>query len=102
MAKILIEDREENTRVPFLRGILIRSLQDAGLAFKDAYEHEKFISGKINDLTTISMHLTVSRLPRRGRVSPTHGATHCIASHRIQIGPLQSLSASGMDHRERT
>ena len=30
MAKILIEDREENTRGPFLRGILIRSLQDAG------------------------------------------------------------------------
>lgn len=60
------------------------------------------VHGVFNDLTTISMHLTVSRLPRRGRVSPTHGATHCIASHRIQIGPLQSLSASGMDHRERT
>ena len=29
MAKILVEDQEDNTRVPFLRGILIRSLQDA-------------------------------------------------------------------------
>jgi 2-phosphoglycerate kinase len=38
MAKILVEDREENTRVPFLRGILIRSLQDAGLPFDAAYE----------------------------------------------------------------
>ena len=38
MAKILIEDREENTRVPFLRGILIRSLQDAGVPFDAAYE----------------------------------------------------------------
>ena len=38
MAKILVEDQEENTRVPFLRGILIRSLQDSGLSFDAAYE----------------------------------------------------------------
>ena len=38
MAKIIVEDREEHTRVPFLRGILIRSLQDAGLPFDTAYE----------------------------------------------------------------
>ena len=30
VAKILVEDLEDQTRVPFLRGILIRSLQDAG------------------------------------------------------------------------
>jgi 2-phosphoglycerate kinase len=38
MAKILVEDRDDDTRVPFLRGILIRSLQDAGLAFDAAYD----------------------------------------------------------------
>ena len=38
MAKILVEDREENTKVPFLRGILIRSLQDAGLSFMEALQ----------------------------------------------------------------
>ena len=37
MSKILVEDREENTRVPFLRGILIRSLQNSGLSFDAAY-----------------------------------------------------------------
>ena len=38
MAKIFVEDQEDNTHVPFLRGILIRSLQDAGLSFDSAYE----------------------------------------------------------------
>ena len=38
MAKILVEDLEDNTRVPFLRGILIRSLQDSGLPFDAAYK----------------------------------------------------------------
>ena len=38
MAKILVEDLEDNTRVPFLRGILIRSLQDSGLSFDSAHE----------------------------------------------------------------
>ena len=37
MSKILVEDREERTRVPFLRGILIRSLQNSGLSFDAAY-----------------------------------------------------------------
>jgi 2-phosphoglycerate kinase len=38
MSKILIETPGEETQVPFLRGILIRSLQDAGINFDDALE----------------------------------------------------------------
>jgi 2-phosphoglycerate kinase len=37
MAKTLIIDPQEGTRAPFLRGILTRSLQDAGLPFDEAY-----------------------------------------------------------------
>jgi 2-phosphoglycerate kinase len=65
MAKILIEDREENTRVPFLRGILIRSLQDAGLAFKDAYELATEVRnglGDIEQLTTDELRQRVLAL----------------------------------------
>ena len=36
MAKTLVEDSEDHTRVPFLRGILIRSLQDSGIHFDQA------------------------------------------------------------------
>jgi 2-phosphoglycerate kinase len=49
MAKIFVEDREEDTRVPFLRGILIRSLQDAGLPFNDAYELATEIRNDLDD-----------------------------------------------------
>ncbi len=37
MAKVSIINAADNTRVPFLRGILTRSLSDAGLAFDEAY-----------------------------------------------------------------
>jgi 2-phosphoglycerate kinase len=56
MAKILIEDEEENTRVPFLRGILIRSLQDAGLPFKDAYDLATEIRNELGDAEHITTH----------------------------------------------
>jgi len=56
MAKIFVEDREEDTRVPFLRGILIRSLQDAGLPFNDAYELATEIRNNLDDNSLITTH----------------------------------------------
>ena len=38
MAKLIVIDSEEGTKVPFLRGILTRSLQDVGLDFEEAYD----------------------------------------------------------------
>ena len=37
MAKTLITDAENKNRIPFLRGILTRSLSEAGLSFDAAY-----------------------------------------------------------------
>lgn len=54
MAKTLIVNRFENTRVPFLRGILIRSLQEAGLGFDDAYELASKIRDDISESAEIS------------------------------------------------
>jgi 2-phosphoglycerate kinase len=54
MAKILVEDQEDNTRVPFLRGILIRSLQDTGLSFDAAYELATEIRNDLGDTQLIS------------------------------------------------
>jgi 2-phosphoglycerate kinase len=56
MAKIFVEDQEEDTRVPFLRGILIRSLQDAGLPFNDAYELATEIRNGLDDSPLITTH----------------------------------------------
>lgn len=61
MAKILVEDQEDNTRVPFLRGILIRSLQDAGLPFDAAYDLATEIRGKLDNSSLI----TTEELRRR-------------------------------------
>jgi 2-phosphoglycerate kinase len=54
MAKVIVEDREENTRVPFLRGILIRSLQNAGLPFDTAHELATEIRGALDNSLLIS------------------------------------------------
>ena len=53
MAKTLVEDREE-TQIPFLRGILIRSLQDAGLEFDDAAKIASDIRQELADIVLIS------------------------------------------------
>ena len=68
MAKILVEDRDEQTKVPFLRGILTRSLQDAGLSFEAAFDLATDVRNELNDqslVTTDDLHsLIVKRLKR--------------------------------------
>lgn len=54
MAKIIVEDRDEHTRVPFLRGILISSLQDAGLPFDTAYELATEVRADLGNTLLIS------------------------------------------------
>ena len=54
MAKVLVEDREDNTRVPFLRGILIRSLQDSGLSFDTAHGLATKIRDDLDDRSLIT------------------------------------------------
>ena len=59
MAKILVEDQEEQTRVPFLRGILIRSLQDAGMPFEEAFHIATEVRSDLGDtplVTTRDLH----------------------------------------------
>ena len=56
MAKILVEDRDEHTLVPFLRGILIHSLQDAGLPFDTAYDLATEIRHVLDDSQQITTH----------------------------------------------
>ncbi len=70
MAKTLVEDLEE-TRIPFLRGILIRSLQDAGLEFDEASHIASEIRNELADTTLISTvdlnHMVIERLTSLGK-----------------------------------
>jgi 2-phosphoglycerate kinase len=54
VAKTLVEDPEEQTRIPFLRGILIHSLQDSGLEFNQAHEIASEIRHQLADVAVIS------------------------------------------------
>ena len=58
MAKLHVVDPTDNTRVPFLRGILTRSLQDAGLPFEDAYE----VASRIRDELAAETEITSEAL----------------------------------------
>ncbi len=54
MAKTLVEDLEDKTRIPFLRGILIRSLQDSAVAFEEASQIATDIRKELADTELIS------------------------------------------------
>jgi 2-phosphoglycerate kinase len=54
VAKILVEDPDEGTQVPFLRGILTRSLQNSGLAFDQAYQVASEIRRELEDTELIT------------------------------------------------
>ena len=70
MAKTLVEDLEE-TRIPFLRGILIRSLQDAGLEFDEASHIASEIRNELSKTALISIvdlnHMVIERLTSLGK-----------------------------------
>ena len=56
MAKTLIIDTSDQTRTPFLRGILTRSLTDAGLSFETAYQLSSEIRQQISGKEELSSH----------------------------------------------
>ena len=97
MAKFLVEDRDENTKVPFLRGILISSLQDAGLPFKEAYRLASEIRADMGDATSVTTDELRSQVLTR--LKALKGET---VSFENQIpGGLRLLSARADDPEER-
>lgn len=66
MSKILVETPGEKTQVPFLRGILTRSLQDAGINFEDALKFATEIRSELEDISIITTdelrHRIISKL----------------------------------------
>jgi 2-phosphoglycerate kinase len=63
--KTIVVNEKENTRVPFLRGILTRSLLDAGLEFEDAFDLATRVRdglGEEAEVTTSMIHQNVFSL----------------------------------------
>lgn len=51
--KTIVINRTEDTRTPFLRGILIRSLLDAGLEFDEAFELATLVREELSNVASI-------------------------------------------------
>jgi len=75
VAKTLVEDLEK-TRIPFLRGILIRSLQDSGLDFEEASSIASDIRNKLANTALITTEdlsrKVIERLTSLGKKSVVH------------------------------
>jgi 2-phosphoglycerate kinase len=52
--KTFVINEKENTRIPFLRGILTRSLLDAGLQFEDAFDLATRVRDEFSSETEVS------------------------------------------------
>jgi 2-phosphoglycerate kinase len=59
--KTIVVNRKENTRVPFLRGILIRSLLETGMEFEVAFK----LAGRIRDGLSDTREIESQELRRR-------------------------------------
>jgi 2-phosphoglycerate kinase len=63
MQRLLVYDKAENSKVPFLRGILTRSLQNCGLDFERSYELASKVRdelAEIGEITTSELRIHVS------------------------------------------
>ncbi|MET0091602.1 MAG: ATP cone domain-containing protein [Candidatus Thiodiazotropha sp.] len=107
MAKTLIIDKSDKTRTPFLRGILTRSLTDAGLSFETAYqlssEIRQQIGGKEEVTTTELRNLVTKRL---GQMSQHEVAanyeSHTPSTIEIQVTGRKGATSpfSLLEHRQ--
>ena len=54
MSKLIVVNQDTNTRIPFLRGMLVKSLQEAGLEFLDAYNIASDVRDDLDDTDEVS------------------------------------------------
>ena len=54
MAKTVVLNTTDNTRVPFLRGIVTHSIQNAGVPFDQAYKLASDVRRELDDTEEIS------------------------------------------------
>ena len=67
MAKVIVVNSGEGTRIPFLRGILAHSLKEAGLRFDEAYELASNVRDQLAETEEISTRDLRAQVIRRLR-----------------------------------
>jgi len=105
--KTIVINQKENTRVPFLRGILIRSLLEAGLDFEEAFKLASRIRDSLSDTAEIQSHELRKRvgalLERDGRLDALElYRVPAVAPARIHVrSPAGEISAFSRGKHER-
>jgi 2-phosphoglycerate kinase len=119
MAKTLITDSTEGTTTPFLRGILTRSLTDAGMSFETAYQlatdMRQAISHKPNLTTQELRQLVLRELHKQKAFKVLESYEHQAPSSQVMVrnrsdqsGPFsraehhRSLTSTGLSSDEAT
>ena len=96
MAKFVVIDSGQGTEVPFLRGILISSLQDAGLAFEEAHQLASEIRDDLSESSTVSTRNLRATVLKRLR-----HASHREVVQRYQAGNASALQVVVEDENGR-
>ncbi|NCF61849.1 MAG: AAA family ATPase [Gammaproteobacteria bacterium] len=97
--KTFVINEQESTRIPFLRGILIRSLLDAGLDFDEALDLATRVRDDLDDVTEISSDQIRHKVHRLLEESGHLGALEpyrlpLVAPARIQVASLSGTVSS--------
>lgn len=101
MAKLFVVESDGDSRVPFLRGILTRSLQRAGLGFEEAYQYASQVRDELSEESEIwsweLRRLVAEHLRNIGHQEiAQHYANGSVAAKTLQVlgeeGNLESFS----------
>jgi 2-phosphoglycerate kinase len=105
--KTIVINQKENTRVPFLRGILIRSLLEAGLDFEEAFKLASRLRDELSDTGEIESRDLRRRVSAMLQVEGHEDALElyrvpAVAPGRIHVvGPGGALGAFSRGKHER-
>lgn len=88
MAKLVVIKSPDGDRTPFLRGILVQSLVNAGLAFDDAYDLAQAIRNELQEMREITT------VELRGRVAALLEKQH--GSEKRKLYEAEPESKSGI------
>jgi 2-phosphoglycerate kinase len=93
MSHLMVIDVEEQTRVPFLRGILTRSLQNAGLTFDESYGLANDLRDELGDAEEI----TNAELRKRVRARLKPWGPDVVRRYDAVLGVVESLRVRTRD-----
>ncbi len=96
MAKTLVTNLDSSTPVPFLRGMLTRSLQDAGLSFEQSYEVASVVRDELAETAEISADNLRDTVI--GHLERSHGSALARRYEQLRLAPATIMVRCQEEH----